>query len=491
MSAAREWRVLMTLIAPVASCVDGGPTVPPPVPHLLSASVSLNPTNSLSAVVSYTADGADSVRLAYWSDSEPVARTPYYRINDGRGSIAALGLAPRTAYHGLVEVVGAAQAVAAESIAFVSGDLPPALQGVRLQLSGAGSPPPGYLLTDLTVGGGGGTVFAVAFDRSGAIRWYRGFPADPGEHALEAEQQPDGHFTLFVGSSRGWEPVAGRYYEFTAAGESLAVYTAGSSYYTDPHELLLRGDGSADRAAYLFGYDLRSVDLTALGGSANQLVAGHVILRQSASGVVQFQWSAWDHLVLADWVAPPPNLAQLPSIDFDHPNSIELDSAGNYIVSFASLMQIVKIDPATGAMRWRFGGRQNQFTLTGDPLDGFGIQHDVRLLPDGDLLLFDNGNAHHPPESRAVEYRLDTLAMTATVVWQYRHSPPVFTPYVGSAQRYGNGHTLVGFGAAGLMTEVTGDGAVVWEGSLTAAGQPAMLFYRVRELPSLYAHQPP
>jgi hypothetical protein len=30
------------------------------------------------------------------------------------------------------------------------------------------------------------------------------------------------------------------------------------------------------------------------------------------------------------------------------------------------------------------------------------------LLPNGDLLLFENGNFHNPPERRAVEYRLET-----------------------------------------------------------------------------------
>jgi hypothetical protein len=473
--------------APLVSCSDRGPAESPsPVLHILSTVAAANPTNNLSALVAYTADGADSARLAYWSDSEPLAVTPYYPSHAGGGRIAALGLAPHTVYHGYVEVRGASGAVATESIAFVSGDLPTALQGVRLQLSG--TPPPGYLLTNVTQAG---TSFAVAFDRSGAIRWYRGFPAALGERAEAGDQQPDGHFTLFVGASRGWEPVAGRYYEFTPAGDSLATYTAGSSYYTDPHELLLRADGSHGHTAHLFGYDLRPLDLTALGGSANQLVAGHAILRQSAAGAVDFRWSAWDHFTLADWVARPPNLAQLATIDFDHPNSIELDAAGNYIVSFASLAQIVKIDPATGALRWRFGGRQNQFTLIGDELSGFGIQHDARLLPDGDLLLFDNGNYHNPPESRAAEYRLDTLAMTATLVWEYRHAPPVYAPFVGSAQRYRNGHTLVGFGAAGIMTEVASDGAVVWEGRLTAAGQPHTIFYRVRELPSLYTDQPP
>jgi hypothetical protein len=41
------------------------------------------------------------------------------------------------------------------------------------------------------------------------------------------------------------------------------------------------------------------------------------------------------------------------------------------------------------------------------------------------------------------------------------------------------------------MTEVSADGMVVWEGQLDVAGQPGTLFYRVRDLPSLYTHKQP
>jgi outer membrane protein assembly factor BamB len=268
-------------------------------------------------------------------------------------------------------------------------------------------------------------------------------------------------------------------------------YAAASPYYTDPHELVLAAAGTAAERVLLFGYDLRHIDLTALGGQADQLVAGHTILRQSPSGTVEFWWSAWDHFSVRDWVAIPPNLAQLTSIDFDHPNSLEIDRDGNYIVSFASLTEITKLDAGTGQILWRFGGRHSQFTLVGDPLGGFGIQHDVRVLDNGDLLLYDNGMFHTPPQSRAVEYRLDTRLMTATLVWEYRHTPAVFTPFVGSVQRYQNGNTLVGFGAAGLVTEVAPDGRVVWEGRLTVAGRPLTIFYRMRRLRSLYRTERP
>ncbi len=449
-----------------------------------------NPTNALSSLVTYTAPGSDSVRVRYWSDSEPAVETPFIPAAAGTGTVPVLGLRPRSAYHAMLEVVTAGGMTVSAPLELRSGDLPAALQTVRLDLSGPGRPPPGFLLTSVTVAD---TAFAVAFDPAGAIRWYRGFPTQPGEHALACEQQPDGNFTLFVGASSGWQPVSGRYYEFTPAGDRVATYTAAGAYYTDPHEVLVRGVGgrAADTAIYLIGYDLRSVDLTSLGGGPTQVIAGHSILRQSADGSVNFQWSAWDHFTLDDWVARPSNLSQTSQLDFDHANSIELDPRGDYVVSFAAVTQVVKIDHATGALRWRFGGRLNEFTLVGDPLGGFGIQHDVRLLSNGDLLLFDNGNFHTPPESRAVEYRLDTLAMTATLVWQSRHAPPLYAPFVGSVQRFQNGHTMIGYGAADLMSEVSEDGTVIWEGRLDVAGQALTVFYRVRELPSLYVHQQP
>lgn len=481
---------LLTLGAATVGCSEHPGTGPPGPPQIVTVAIAANPVNALASVVTYTAPGSDSARILYWSDSDPTVSTPFVPNREGAGAVSALGLRPRSSYHAELEVTGAGGVTLSAPLEFRSGDLPAALQGVRLDLSGPGTPPPGFLLTSVTLND---TAFAVAFDRTGAIRWYRGFPTQGADHVLACEQQFDGNFTLFVGASSGWQPVAGRYFEFTPAGDSVATYTAGAALYTDPHEVVVRGAGglAADSAVYIIGYDLRSVDLTWLGGGPAQTVAGHSIVRQSADGTVEFQWNAWDHFTLDDWVARPANLSQTTQLDFDHANSIELDPAGDYLVSFAALTQVVKIDHRTGAVRWRLGGVRNQFTFVGDPLGGFGIQHDVRLLPNGHLLLFDNGNFHNPPESRAVEYELDTLAMSATLVWEFRHAPSIDAPFVGSVQRFQNGHTLIGYGAAGLMSEVSADGTVDWEGRLDVPGQPLTAFYRVRELPSLYSHEQP
>ncbi len=89
-----------------------------------------------------------------------------------------------------------------------------------------------------------------------------------------------------------------------------------------------------------------------------------------------------------------------------------------------------------------------------------------------------------------MEYALDTTAMTATLVWQFRHSPIIYTPYVGLVQRLGNGNTSIAYAQAGHVTEVTAAGTVLWEADVKVDGQPAFC-YRLSRIVSLYRYQKP
>jgi hypothetical protein len=89
-----------------------------------------------------------------------------------------------------------------------------------------------------------------------------------------------------------------------------------------------------------------------------------------------------------------------------------------------------------------------------------------------------------------VEYALDLTAHTATLVWEFRHSPPIYTSFVGSVQRLASGNTAIGYGLAGHATEVTPDGGVVWEADLQVDGKPT-LAYRLTRIASLYRYQDP
>jgi len=459
---------LLPLLGLGTSCLDQPTGATGNHPGISGLAVGQNPYNALSTVVSCTVTYADSVRVVYGADGEPELATPYYRMRGDSARIATLGLRPNTNYYHVVEAVGSGISVVSDTLRLTTGDLPPLLRNVRLDVTGLA--PGGYILTPVTL-----------FQ----IRWYRAFAA--GLPAGEAKQQPNGDFTVFLGSSQGWQPTYGRYLEFTPSGQIVQSYAANPPFYTDNHEILLSVmDDSL--TAHLFGYELRRIDLSFKGGPPDALVAGHVLLRQSAMGQVQFLWNAWDHFVVADWIEPT---GVNPPLDFDHPNSLDVDLDGNYVASFRHMGEITKIDRQTGAIIWRLGGRNNQFAIVSDPLGGFSAQHSVRVLDNGNLLLYDNGLRHTPPESRAVEYRLATNAKTATAVWQYRRVPPVFTPFLGSVQRYQNGNTLIAFSTAGLIVEVDPNGNSIWEGMLTLGMPSTPIILGAFKVPSLYRYERP
>ena len=150
---------------------------------------------------------------------------------------------------------------------------------------------------------------------------------------------------------------------------------------------------------------------------------------------------------------------------------------------------IVKLNYQTGARIWQIGGRQSQYTIQKDPLGFFSGQHSVRVLDNGNILLYDNGLRHTPPHTRAVEYAIDTTKKTATMVWEYEPNPVIFTDAVGSVQRLKSGNTLVGFGLAGQIHEVNAQGKAVGVGFYTLHQRGA--FYRAVRITSLYSYVEP
>lgn len=146
--------------------------------------------------------------------------------------------------------------------------------------------------------------------------------------------------------------------------------------------------------------------------------------------------------------------------------------------------EITKIDRTTGEILWRWGGKHDQFTWSGDTLK-FSHQHAIRLLDNGHFTLFDNGNFHAPPFSRGVEYAVDESAHTAEMVWQYRNSPDIYGSATGYVQRLANGNTLIAWGTGKPnLTEVTPEGDKVLELSLPS-GQSTYRAYRWDWIPQV------
>ncbi|QLH53630.1 MAG: Putative PQQ enzyme repeat [Candidatus Kapaibacterium sp.] len=189
---------------------------------------------------------------------------------------------------------------------------------------------------------------------------------------------------------------------------------------------------------------------------------------------VVWQWSALDHFSITDATE---------DIDLEsnyirpfHINSIELLSDGNLLISCRHLDEITKINRQTGEIIWRMGGskcRNNQFTFVNDTVNnffGFSHQHDPRELPNGNILLFDNGNLKPTRYSRVVEYQIDEANRVVRKVWEYRAPSNIVSNAMGSCQRLPNGNTLIAWGgttAEGghnyLLSEVTPSGRIALE----------------------------
>ncbi len=482
------WAALVAAIG-VAGCTDNGSrgivgpnsSVVPEFSSVVAVPAS-GTDNVLSARIAVSIVGADSLRVSYVDASGVAGTTPYSLPVAPVDSILVLGLEPSTDYTAHVEAVADGITTQSVSVPFHTAALPATVASFSMrQISGTA---PHYASTGLSSNGG---YYAVVFDSLGRVAWYR----DLSVYALPVSnvvQQPNGNFTAFLGMTSGWTPVDGFYVEMSPGGDIVHTYRAPAGSYMDDHELQLTGSGASKRA-HFFTYTVRTTDLSAYGGSSTAHVAGHQLVRTDTTGATEFLWDAWNNISISEKIGELEG-AGLDGNDFDHANALSIDPSGNYLASFRDLNQVMSIDASTGAVLWRLGGVRSDFTFVNDPRGGFSKQHYARMLPNGNVLLYDNGNDGATQESRAAEYQLDLVAKTATLVWEYRHSPAIFTSVVGNANRMANGHTWIAFAFAGRVVDASASGETLWEAAVTIGGVDTSV-YRVIPITSLYGYFPP
>jgi hypothetical protein len=433
----------------------------PATPVAISAAGRSVPENVASARVVFSTRLGDSVRVTYWSKDGKPQSTPYRLARSSIDTINVLGLETQTAYEYRIVAQQDGVERASKEGTFTTNRMPAALVAAQMARIDGRSP---SRLSLTVVPGRLGSWYGVAFDTSGHVVWYHDFRRY-GQPVTNLAKQPNGNFTVFVGNTAGWQRVDGYYVEITPGGREVAKYYPPKGSYMDPHDFLLTGDGPT-RRAHFFTYTIRTLDLRPVGGKPKVETAGHQLVRTTASGKVEFIWDAWDRIGLKEWITDVDQKAKGKATDFDHPNALTFDNNGNYVVSWRNLSQIMVLDPNTGAVLSRIGGTKGDYRFVDDPLGGFSKQHAVKILPNGNLLLFDNGTDHSPSQSRGVEYQLDPATRTARLVWQYRPEKPMFAEFVGWIQRLTNGNTWVAFSMLGRVVEADSAGKVVWEGQL-------------------------
>lgn len=219
----------------------------------------------------------------------------------------------------------------------------------------------------------------------------------------------------------------------------------------------------------------------------------------------------WDLKTILD-----PTRKTLPGVargDWLHINAAYYDDSDHTIViSGRSQCAVVKFDYESGAIRWILGNHNDwkpsyasyllkPVDAAGNPIDpaktdfwSYG-QHSIHRLPNGDILLYDNGDyrgfyddPNVPSESytRIAEYRINENDMTVQLTWQFTNNKTLFTRFTGSTQFLGE-KRLAGYMAISEETprivEVNIDGEVLYDAVIN---RNKAFYYRASKV-DLYA----
>jgi hypothetical protein len=278
----------------------------------------------------------------------------------------------------------------------------------------------------------------AVFDADGYLDWYAG---DGLDVYTNFEYHPIQNVFSFA-SNANQENVM-KFYLMDSGFSLVDSVLPANDYPTDIHEFRILENGN-----YLItATTLTTEDLSGYvfnGFSAgNAVPVRSFVIQEFANGNLVFDWKSIDHIhpeVYVDDYNFDPN-----NFDYVHGNAVAEDADGNLLVSMRNANAIYKINRTTGNVIWVLGGNSNQFDFTND--DGFSGQHDVRILANGNITLFDNGNSRSAPKfSRAVEYEMDYVDSTATLVWEYSDESNSYSRAMGSFRVDESGERIIGFG---------------------------------------------
>ena len=245
--------------------------------------------------------------------------------------------------------------------------------------------------------------------------------------------------------------------QFVIADTSYHVikrFSAGNGLSGDNHEFLITPQNTALITSYApVEADTSSVKLGAKNGAVLDSVVQELDL---ATGRVEFEWHALDHVALTDSYQPV-TAAGVPWDD-THVNSIQPYGAGELLVSLRNDHDLVTISRTTGAVSRRIGGRTSTVKLPGNAT--FHSQHDAEPHTDGTITLFDNGagsgaNMHSTSRGLVIRVNGSSASLVRTL-----GAPDAQLAYSqGNVQTLSDGY-LVDFGATGSIVEYDGKGGV-------------------------------
>jgi hypothetical protein len=244
--------------------------------------------------------------------------------------------------------------------------------------------------------------------------------------------------------------------------QTIARVKAGNGLSMDLHDFELEPDG----VAWITVYEPVYADLSSVGGAPHGIIEDCAVQEIDVrTGLVMFEWHALGHVPLADSHWPVPHAAG--SVwDWFHINTIDVEPDQNVLINSRNTWAAYQVGHSLGEILWSLGGRSSSFKL--GPGVRFAWQHDAIMLPDGTLQIFDNeDDPEIADRSRGIDVKLDFATHTATLRHQYVNpGQRVLADSQGDVQQLPNGDHLLGWGAVGLVSELSPTGALTFEMSL-------------------------
>ncbi len=299
--------------------------------------------------------------------------------------------------------------------------------------------------------------------------------------------QPNGLLSYALGDFSSNVPLPGEDLRHIVLDENLAFvdsFKMKNGYTTDFHEFKMLPNGHVLMMSYhTIIYDMSTI---VAGGKTDAQLVINILQEQDRDKNVVFEWRNIDYIPITDSDLD----LTAPRINYSTLNAFDVDDDGNILASFRNHSEIMKINRETGELMWRMGGPRSEFTFVGENEANapyyHSRQHNIRRRPNGNITMFDNGQFHTPPYSRAVEYSIDEENKVATLVSEWRYpNGNIFCVTAGNAETLPNGGWFIGYGVPNPQfvkrnaVEVHPDGSIALEFSLP----PGVLAYRAYKFP--------
>lgn len=364
-----------------------------------------------------------------------------------------------------------------------------------------GSATPGWYLLGNNILSPGTASYAMILDANGTPVWYKRSSPAPALNVTPTVKDRVALMSTLAFFGFTTDPNA-KYDEYTlSTGGVQPIRTFGIP--PDLHELYTQPNGNH----LLLSYPLKSgVDLTGLAATPtpgpNSTIADCVVQQLDPQGQLLWQWTASDHIdpVTETTVAPSTTIGGQTVYDVFHCNSIDVNAAGDVLVSARHLNAVFEVRRSDGKVVWKLGGKptnkdnaaimQIQFDLEGGPVQ----QHDARYLPDNHIGMFDNQSPETGLPARGIEYSLNFSTNTAEPSFSFASQERGPSCCMGSYRRSPDGHRVIGWGYmisnGRVMTEINADAAAVLDISMpTGTGvyravKVAPTFYKIATLRS-------